>query len=1385
MSSIGRVLRALNRWLGWVLVIVILTIALLTVVVRQLLPGVWDYRTDIEQYLSGRLHTEVTIGEINASWEGRFPRLLLQDVVIADHRSHNIGRIELGQLVLGLNPVSSLLKWQPVLSKVEIWSLHTQVKLVRWPHPATTDASTAASDSATDPLAALWLQPHIFFYDTQVDLTLPSGKQLLLQSERINLENSRRQHHFAGELQVTFEQRLASATLRIESDSYQFDPKTTNFDFYLKLAGVDTPLLDAARELFPVPETLEQLELAAEIWGNWSEGRLTRVFGGLDTGRLQLLTAQQAMPELSIRDLTTRFALLQPERRNFQLQVDDFSALINDQPLAFPRLVVNRQQGRIASLALAEFDITAVGQFIGKQPFLPEPLKEVLDRVAPTGVIRNLVVEWPEPPSALTADADSEGDKPDSSGVDNPVTPLVNAQGAEIQSTVSQGSVSQSTVSQSTVSQSTVALNAETGTPETAVIMTQEETQTKASPEDKAQDWTQLSLQGDLEDVAFNAAYGAPAMSGVTGLLQLEYAQEGLQGRIDLESDRMGLHFPEVFDQGWEFSAARGTTHISLANNTLHLSSEHVTLHKSGINASGRWSLYLPLEHDIQSELTLLIGVRNSDGSLAPELIPDHEIDPGIKQWVAQSVKQGQLKQGGFVLHTGTRSIPSRQPPTVQMFMDIAGAEVDYQPGWPAVRAADASLLLRDQGLAISVSDGLIRDSKIEHGWVYLPPASHDLHLIAAVNGDSADIGKTLLESPVLGAGNDELQSWQLSGAADTRLKLTIPLNGGEPAVDVSSDFSDLKLVSASRDLTISKLAGRIGYQNDAGLYAKSLTGKFFDHPLSASIETTGKKQAERITVRLKSSITMARLREWSGIDMLAVAQGDQPYEADLDICIRADCSGLTVRSDLKQVALELIPPYSKSPGEALPFLLRTDFESPQTFNIKAGDQLSGWLQLEQGRFSRGQLVLGMGDARPTAYEGLEITGRLNRLDYEQLNAMLQRAGIMTGSASSVASDSQRQMIAVQGSLDVAELRYSDLLMKDARLSLHRRADSWGVGVSGADLQLQVTVPDSAAIAPQLLFERLNLDALLSQRTEAEDQQAVLIPEQVVAAIQPGVLPDLDIDIRDLIVKEKRWGDWRFNLRNRGDNTYIENIVGQLTDLSARGDIVWRPGEPSQSEMTLRIEAKDLGRALKSAGFAKVLETEKTEADLQLQWPGAPWEYALASSDGSLKFVARNGRLIEAGSGTGILRVFGILNMNALGRRLKLDFADLFAKGVSFDRMEGNYRMADGVASTNEPFVMRGPSVDMAMSGDIDLVNETVNQQMAVTLPVTDNIPLAAVLLGAPQIAGLAFLLDKLIGDEVKKEFATVTYTMEGDWSDPKVELLQKPEAAREATNLK
>ncbi len=685
-----------------------------------------------------------------------------------------------------------------------------------------------------------------------------------------------------------------------------------------------------------------------------------------------------------------------------------------------------------------------------------------------------------------------------------------------------------------------------------------------------------------------------------------------------------------------------------------------------------------------------------------------------------------------------------------------------------------------------NVSDGRIYNNEIEHGWIYLPPDSHNLSLLADLSGDSADIRRTLLESPVIDNSN-ELADWQLNGRSKTQLKLLIPLNGEEPDIDVSSRFTDLTLMSEKRKLSFDKLSGLIGYRNDRGLYSEPLTGMFFGHPLSAKIETHGSGKSEVIRTRFKSGIKFKQLREWSGLDLLALAEGDQDFDAELDICIRSDCSGLTVRSDLKQTHLNLIAPFNKTVGNTLPLLLRTDFEALQTFNIKLGGQFSGWFQLDSNQLSKGHLVLGGADARPTNFSGLVVDGKLQQLDYDQLFNMLRGMKIIGGENDKVASAT---IVPVQVDIDVEKLSYSELQVNKAKILLERQVGGWSAGLTSQEVKILLSLPDDSAIAPNLLFERLNLDAILPpdsaessprlpsetgvQAVTSEIPQGLTEVVRSVESLQPGSIPDLDVGIQDLSIKGKRWGQWGFNIRTREGLTYIDNIVGQLPEFEAKGNIVWRPGKPSFSELNLVVEAKNLGKSLESAGYEKVFETKKFGANLQLNWPGAPWEYDLAATGGTARFTAREGRLIESGGAAGFLRVFGILNMNALGRRLKLNFADLFAKGVSFDRMEGDYLISKGVATANTPFVMRGPSLDMAMSGNIDLVNETVDQQMAVTLPVTDNLPFAAVLLGAPQIAGLAFLLDKLIGDKVKKEFATVTYTMQGDWSEPKVELLQQ-----------
>jgi uncharacterized protein YhdP len=66
------------------------------------------------------------------------------------------------------------------------------------------------------------------------------------------------------------------------------------------------------------------------------------------------------------------------------------------------------------------------------------------------------------------------------------------------------------------------------------------------------------------------------------------------------------------------------------------------------------------------------------------------------------------------------------------------------------------------------------------------------------------------------------------------------------------------------------------------------------------------------------------------------------------------------------------------------------------------------------------------------------------------------------------------------------------------------------------------------------------------------------------------------------------------------------------------------------------------------------------------------------------------------------------------------------------------------------------------------MVADRVDANLLVTLPISTNLPIAALLVGAPAIGGALFLVDKLLGDRVSR-LASVQYRVEGPWKEPKI----------------
>ena len=242
----------------------------------------------------------------------------------------------------------------------------------------------------------------------------------------------------------------------------------------------------------------------------------------------------------------------------------------------------------------------------------------------------------------------------------------------------------------------------------------------------------------------------------------------------------------------------------------------------------------------------------------------------------------------------------------------------------------------------------------------------------------------------------------------------------------------------------------------------------------------------------------------------------------------------------------------------------------------------------------------------------------------------------------------------------------------------------------------------------------------------------------------------------------------RFRLRPDATGATLPELELNLRGLRLTGNMDWRE-QPAHSVFEGSLEAADIGQVLQAWGYAPTITSERFVTNAALNWPGSPAAFKLRRASGTLGIEARDGMLQSGETSAEALRVFGLLNFNALTRRLRLDFSDLFGRGTAYDTLDADLTLTDGVMRTLSPLVMDGPGAKMQLDGQLDLPAGSIDMGMLVTLPVTNNLPLAAIIAGAPYIGGALFLADKILGDRVAR-FASVKYRVSGDWQQPTVE---------------
>lgn len=254
---------------------------------------------------------------------------------------------------------------------------------------------------------------------------------------------------------------------------------------------------------------------------------------------------------------------------------------------------------------------------------------------------------------------------------------------------------------------------------------------------------------------------------------------------------------------------------------------------------------------------------------------------------------------------------------------------------------------------------------------------------------------------------------------------------------------------------------------------------------------------------------------------------------------------------------------------------------------------------------------------------------------------------------------------------------------------------------------------------------------------------------------------------KNLFLNDQTMGAVLFKLIPSELGYDIQNLKVNHPAFNLQAEGNWETKTEMRTALKGQLFSANMGRTLSNLGFTAMVASGTGQIDFDFEWPDSPLNFNLKAAKGALSMQLKEGRIL--GVDTGFGRVFGLLSMESLQKRLQFDFSDVFQKGFEFNSISGYLRLDQGRANTQD-FKVEGPQANINLRGDINLENKGLALMMRVTPKgVGNSLPLAAGLAtGNPAIGLGVWFADKITGSPLNN-VAQQTYRVGGTWDAPKL----------------
>ena len=833
-----------------------------------------------------------------------------------------------------------------------------------------------------------------------------------------------------------------------------------------------------------------------------------------------------------------------------------------------------------------------------------------------------------------------------------------------------------------------------------------------------------------------------PGFSGLSGNLDANEKS----GTLALDSHGVRANFPDLFREPLEMDALTAQMNWKKQENGLDLNLTSFSL--ANRHLAGTLFGSYKMERGKPGTIDLTGQFTRGDARQVGRYIP-LTIGLSTRDWLNTALLAGQSNDVRLRLKGNLADFPfaDGKRGLFEVAGKVTGGTLEYAPGWPKIENIVVDLLFRGARMEITAHQGNTDGMQISKTRAVIPDLlSWDeiLEVEGEARGPTGDMIKFIDHSPVSAMIDDFTEGMGASGNGNFKLKLVIPLRRNKDSrVAGSYQFVNNRVSLGADFPALEQVNGRLDF-TEASVGIPRITALVLGGPASISGAT---QKDGGVRINAQGRATAAGMHGLSDLPLIRNLSGAADWRGV--VSIRKKQADMLLESSLVGLAVNLPAPFGKKADDPVPlrFEKKITGAKQDLLQLNYGKALAAVLSRnhENGKttIERGAVNLGAAAVLPPQ-PGIWLSGELALLDLDHWR------GILGQSSAKAQLPGLAGLDLTFGAVDAFGKRFNDL-----RISAKMQEGTWQAKIESRELA------GSGNWNPE---GRGRLQARLGHLTIPDPAPAKLgVPTE---APQEKELPALDIIADSFSAKQKKLGKLELMAVQEGEDWRIEKLRISNPDGSLQMDGLWQGWRRRpMTNANLHLEAQDVGKLLARLGYPEAVKRGTAKLDGQLSWAGSPHDIDFPSLAGNLKLEAKNGQFhkIEPGAG----KLLGLLSLQALPRRITLDFRDVFSEGFAFDSISGTAQINRGVARTDN-LRLEGPAAQVTMKGEANLAAETQDLRVRVVPSLGEGVSMAASLLGGPVVGVAATIVQKLLKDPIG-QIAAYEYNITGTWDNPTV----------------